>query len=272
MRVTRLFVLCCAIALSALGCSSSEPSASEPSEPEETTGAEAMPPPEPAPVAEATPSPQPAPAPPPVAAPAAPPQPQMPPLSMVITHNLKDYAAWKPLFDSHEQARKDAGLVGHCVMKDVKKPKSISIWSAYADQAKVDAMLGSEDMKTKMKEAGVVGKPTVVPLKHVAMSPPGDKQPKFGAIIVHSVKDFDAWKTAFDSHDQVRKDAGITGYAVSQDPKDPNTVTVWLEAEEQAKLEEFMKNKDVKAKMKEAGVKGAPKATIYEILEFKMYS
>jgi quinol monooxygenase YgiN len=196
----------------------------------------------------------------------------MPPLGSVVTHKVKDYAAWKPIFDADEQARKDAGITAHCVMKDVKKPNTVSVWVAYSDQAKVDAMMGSDAMKAKMKEGGVTGKPTVSPLKHVSMSPPGDAHPKFGAMVVQTVKDFDAWKAAFDAGDQMRKDAGIVGYAVSQDPKDPNIVTVWVESEDQAKLEEFLKSKDLKAKMKEAGVKGAPKTTVYEILEFKMYS
>ncbi len=197
----------------------------------------------------------------------------MPPLSALVTHKVKDYAAWKPVFDSDEQARKDAGMVGHCLMRDVKKPNTVTIWAPYSDQAKIDGLMGSDAMKAKMKEGGVQGKPTVVPLKHVAMSPPTEsKQPKFGAILTFTVKDFDAWKTSFDAGDQMRKDAGVTGYAVSQDPKDPKMVTVWLEADEQPKLEEFVKSKDLKAKMKEAGVVGAAKSTVYEILEFKMYS
>lgn len=269
MQWTRLFVLSCGIAIAANGCSSRAPT--ETSEPEATTGAETITTAEPAPAVEATsaapvePTPEAAPA-------EAAAQPQLPPLGAVITHKVKDYASWKPVFDADEQRRKDAGIVAHSVMKDVKKPNTISVWAAYADQGKLDAMFGSEDLKTKMKEGGVLGKPAVVNLKHVAMSAPSDKQPKFGAIVVHAVKDFDAWKTAFDAHDQARKDAGIVGYAVSQDPKDPNAVTVWLEAEEQAKLEEFLKSKDVKTSMKEAGVKGAPKTSVYEILEFKMYS
>lgn len=274
MQAARLFVIGCVTALSALGCSSKAPSAEPSPEPQVSAGAETTPPPAPEPVVAETPEPAPA-APaaePEASAPPAAVQPQMPPLGMVVTHKVRDYAAWKPMFDSHEQGRKDAGLGGHCLMKDVKKKNVISVWAPHADQAKVDAMFASEDMKAKMKEAGVVGKPAVLNLKHVSMSAPTEKQPKFGAIIVHSVKDFATWKTAFDAHDQTRKDGGIIGYAVSQDPKDPNKVIVWLDAEEQAKLEEFLKGKELKARMKEAGVKGAPKVTIYEVLEFKMYN
>jgi quinol monooxygenase YgiN len=274
MQVTRLLAVGCAIVLSAMGCGGGS-TATEPTESAETTGAETPAPVEPAPMAEATPAPAPAPvaAPAPAPAPvaAAPAEPQMPPLGTIVTHKVKDYAAWKTAFDTHQQARADAGIVAHCVMKDVKKPNTVSVWAAYSDQAKVDALFSSDDMKAKMKEAGVVGKPTMVGMKHVGMSPPTDKQPKFGATADHKVKDFAAWKAAFDGHDQARKDAGIVGWAVSQDPKDEKHVIVWLEADDQAKLEEFFKNKDLKAKMKEAGVQGAPKVTVYEIAEFKMY-
>jgi quinol monooxygenase YgiN len=271
MQVTRLFVLGCAIALTSIGCSSKSSNTEESSEPQESAGQEAMEPSSPAPIAEAPPAgPAATPAP---AAPAAAPAPQMPPLSALVTHKVKDYAAWKTVFDTDEQARKDAGMVGHCLMRDVKKPNTVTIWAPYSDQAKIDGLMGSDAMKAKMKEGGVQGKPTIVPLKHVSMSPPTEsKQPKFGAIVTQTVKDFDAWKTGFEAGDQMRKDAGITGYAVSQDPKDAKIVTVWLEADDQAKLEEFMKSKDLKAKMKEAGVVGAPKVTVYEILEFKMYN
>jgi hypothetical protein len=58
---------------------------------------------------------------------------------------------------------------------------------------------------------------------------------------------------------------------VSQDPKDPNHVIVWLEADDKDKLSEFIASKDLATKMKEAGVKGKPKTTVLENVEMKMY-
>ena len=106
MKVTRLFVLGCALALTSIGCSSKSSNTEASSEPQETAGQEAMAPSTPAPVAEATPAPAPeaAPAPAPAAPAAAPAAPQMPPLSALVTHKVKDYAAWKPVFDSDEHA------------------------------------------------------------------------------------------------------------------------------------------------------------------------
>jgi quinol monooxygenase YgiN len=193
-------------------------------------------------------------------------------VGILITHKVKDYDAWKPAFDAHEQGRKDAGLVAHALLRDPAK-KSVSIWAGAYDLAKPQEMLGSEEMKQTMKDAGVIGKPTIMPMNIVAMSPPveGAPTPTAGAIIDHKVKDFAAFKTVFDGAEQVRQDAGIVGWAVNQNPEDPNHVYVWVEAAEKEKLQAFLKSKELKDRMKEAGIKGAPKITQLDVVEWKMY-
>src|ERR1700754_3174443 len=96
---TRYLIVSCAIALCAIGCGSEDPSATEATEPEvaSTTGSEAAPAPaEPAPVATA---PAPAPEEPPAAV-TPPPAPEMPKSSVIVTHKVKDFAAWKTAFDA----------------------------------------------------------------------------------------------------------------------------------------------------------------------------
>jgi quinol monooxygenase YgiN/heme-degrading monooxygenase HmoA len=257
-------ILSCLLAVSAVGCSS-EPAAPEATE---TTGAEAAPAPveaAPAPVAEAAPAPVEA------APPPAPPPPALPTTAVVIEHKVKDYDAWKPGFDAHEQARRDMGAKAHGLMRGIKDPNLVSVWVPTDDIAKFEAGVASPEMKKAMKDAGVIGKPKVTYMNTVDMSPPTGAQPKFGVFGEHKVKDYAAWKTAFDSHAQARTDAGIVGYAVMQDPKDPNHVYVWLDADDQAKLEAFIASPELKAKMKEAGVKGAPKMTVVSTVEFKLY-
>ena len=270
---TRYLIVSCAIALCAIGCGSEDPSATEATEPEvaSTTGAEAAPAPT-EPSASATPAPAPE-EPAPAAAVAAPP-PEPPKSSVIVTHKVKDFAAWKTVFDADEPNRRAAGFMGHAIMTDsAEKPKTVSLWLPTNDLAKAEEFGKSKELAAKMKEAGVIGKPTMTYLNHVAMSPPNANgtMPKFGAMMDTKVKDFAAWKTVFDADDQRRKDAGIVGYAVSQDPKDPNHVTVWIEADDKDKLTTFLGAKELADKMKEAGVKGKPKATVVENGEMKMY-
>jgi len=258
-------ILSCLLAASAVGCSS----APEEPGPVATTGAEAAPAPvepAPAPVAEAAPAPvEAAPPPPP------PPPPELPKTAVVVEHKVKDYDAWKPGFDAGEQARRDMTAKAHGLMRGIKDPNLVSVWVPVEDVAKAEAGLASPELKKAMKDAGVIGKPKITYMNTVDMSPPTGAPTKFGVMVEHKVKDYAAFKTVFDSGAQLRTDGGVVGYAVMQDPKDPNHVYVWLEGDDQAKLETFIGSPELKAKMKEAGVKGAPKMTVVSTVEFKMY-
>lgn len=267
---TRYLIVSCAIALCAIGCGSEEPSATEATEPEvaPTSGAE-TPAPAPAPVEPAS---EPAPAPTEPAAAVTPPPPEMPKTSATVSFKVKDYAAWKTAFDAAEQSRKDAGALGHAISRDVAKGDTVQVWIPTADTAKLEASYATPEAKKAMKDSGVVGKATITALNHAEMSPPtGGAMPKFGAIVDIKAKDFAAWKAIFDADKQVRTDAGVASYALSQDAKDPNHIYLWLEGDDKDKLDAYLKSKELKARNKEAGVKGQPKVAVYENVEMKMY-
>lgn len=262
---TRYLVVSCAIALCAIGCGSEEPSATEATEPQvaPTTGSEV---PAPEPAAEPAPEPE------EPAAAVTPPPPEMPKSSALVTFKVKDYATWKPVFDSGEQARKDGGALGHAIARDTVKGDTIQLWIPTADPDKLAAIYETPEVKAKMKEGGVIGKPKVTPLAHAEMSPPaGTAMPRFGALADVKVKDYAAWKAIFDADTQARTDAGVASYAISQDPKDPTHVYVWLEGDDKDRLDAYLKSKELKARNKEAGVKGTPKTGLFENVEMKMY-
>jgi len=266
---TRYLIVSCAIALCAIGCGSEEPSATEATEPEvaPTSGAEAAP----APVEPAA-TLAPAPEEPPPAAAVTPPPPEMPKTSAVVTFKVKDFAAWKTAFDGAEQTRKDAGALGHAISRDTAKGDTVQLWVPTADTEKLAASYATPEAKKALKEQGVVGAAKVTPLAHAEMSPPsGAAMPKFGALSDVKVKDYAAWKAIFDADKQVRTDAGVASYAISQDPKDPNHIYLWLEGDDKDKLDTYLKSKELKARNKEAGIKGAPKTSLFENVEMKMY-
>jgi len=80
-----------------------------------------------------------------------------------------------------------------------------------------------------------------------------------GMIVVHhKVKDFAAWKLAFDKHAPARKAAGLSKAHVLRAVEDPNAVTVLLDFADAAKAKAFGASPDLKAAMKSAGVVGKP--------------
>jgi hypothetical protein len=57
--------------------------------------------------------------------------------------------------------------------------------------------------------------------------------------IEHRVRDYDAWKQAFDSDPVGRKDGGVLRYRVARSAADPNLVLIELEFDEPGKAEAF---------------------------------
>lgn len=80
---------------------------------------------------------------------------------VIVTHKVKDWDAWKKTFDSHKQARVDAGLTDRAVSYSVGDTHTVTIVFAINDMTKAEAFMGSKDLKDKMQEAGVVGPPDI---------------------------------------------------------------------------------------------------------------
>ncbi len=273
MQIRFWNVLCVCLALTASACgSSSSEETTETASTETTTGGETAAPE--APVTATTSTNE-------AAAktdaqPEQPPAPQMPKHGVVIIQNVKDVAKWQAAFDSHQSVRKEAGFFGHSQSEVIGKPKTIVLWLPAMDLVKVDAFLASDDLKAKMKEAGVVGKPTIAETNVIAMSfpemKPGEAPVYQPALMVtQSVKDFAAFKAAFDAGTESIKAAGINGYALSQDAKDANVVYLYLTAPTVDPLKAWWNAKETKKWNKDAGLKGAAKALWTQEKSFTMY-
>lgn len=96
-----------------------------------------------------------------------------------------------------------------------------------------------------------------------AAPPPPPPMPVTAAIVVSTVKDYDAWRTSFDGHVDARKSAGIVGNSIMRGLDNDKTVAVYLPATDVEKLKAFLADPALKDRMKEAGAKGKP--TIYVI-------
>ena len=87
---------------------------------------------------------------------------------VMVSHEVQDYDAWKKAFDADEPRRKEAGLDLRAISTNADNPKMVNVMFATDDVEKTTAMIGSDDLKVKMAEAGVTSEPTVA----VYMLPP----------------------------------------------------------------------------------------------------
>jgi len=261
-----------AAVLIALGAACS--SSSEETPAAATEGAEAPPAPMPAPEA-APPAPPPAPPAPEPAAPAAntaQPEHQMPTSAVVVIQTVKDFDAWKKVFDEDQPARKNMGALGEGVMRGVDNPKVVAVYVPTNDVAKAKEFTASKELKDKMKAAGVVGKPTIYIFNTAGgkMAPP-ESHASFGAVIEITTKDFAAFKTAVEGQQPAREAAGILGYGLGQGVDKPNNAYLYLQSDDAAKIKTYLNAKETKAAFKDAGAKGPLKPTVVQETSMTMY-
>ena len=79
----------------------------------------------------------------------------------------------------------------------------------------------------------------------------------------HAVKDFDAWRVAYDEHGTVRKQHGCTGDRVLRDEQDANQVLVLTEWPSLDAAHAFAGDPSLPEVMQRAGVQGAPRIEVY---------
>jgi hypothetical protein len=77
---------------------------------------------------------------------------------IIMSHDVKDFASWKPIYDADADRRINAGFKELAVGTQADNPKKvIMIWEG--DPSPLDQMLQDPELKEKMEEAGVIGKP-----------------------------------------------------------------------------------------------------------------
>lgn len=80
--------------------------------------------------------------------------------TIILSHEVKDFAAWKPIYESDAERRKSAGFTELAVGTQSDKPNNvIMIWDGEVDA--LNQMLQDPALKEKMEEAGVISAPEV---------------------------------------------------------------------------------------------------------------
>lgn len=199
---------------------------------------------------ETTPEPVPAP---------APPKPVV-----LIWHKVANFAKWLPGYESHDSARLAAGLHNYVVGRDVNDTNMVLVALRMDDLEKARAFSSSPELGATMKKVGVTG-PPAISFVDVLMSDTTTNSASTRLMMQHKVKDYDEFRKVFDKHKQARMDAGLTDRAMGYEFGDKNNITLVFAVNDLAKAKAFISSDDLKNKMGEAGVVGAPIAHYYTV-------
>ncbi len=88
-------------------------------------------------------------------------------VTVILSHEVTDFATWKAGFDSGEDMRTSFGVKTIGVYAAVDNANSVSIITEFPSVEAVTGMLSNPDLQASMKEAGVVGNPDVKILTQV---------------------------------------------------------------------------------------------------------
>jgi hypothetical protein len=197
----------------------------------------------------------------------APPAPAAPTLPMdvaIIYHKVKDYNAWRPVFDADSTRQKEAGLTEIAVERSADQPNNVKIVFGASDIAKAKAFSSDPQLKEAMDKAGVISKPEIMYWKIIRYNPENQKPNDQRVEIVHKVKNFDAWLKGFDAEGPATRAAnGLNDLALGVGIDDPNLVHIVFEVTDMAKAKARMADPALKKIMQDAGVVGVPTITFY---------
>ena len=81
---------------------------------------------------------------------------------VIVTHPVKDFDAWKNVFDQFEQLRKEAGELTAVGLRHAEDPNVVSVLNTWTSVEAAKTFVASEEIKKGMGEAGVTAPPTFV--------------------------------------------------------------------------------------------------------------
>lgn len=79
---------------------------------------------------------------------------------VLVTHKIKDWDAWKKVFDADKPNRMAAGLTDRALGYSAGDNHMVTMALAISDMKKAEDFSKSPELKKKMEEAGVEGPPT----------------------------------------------------------------------------------------------------------------
>lgn len=81
---------------------------------------------------------------------------------LLVHHKVKDYAAWRKVFDEMTALRTQFGSTGHQVYRAPTDPNEVIILTDWQNLDQARAYAQSPDLKEGMQNAGVISQPEVL--------------------------------------------------------------------------------------------------------------
>jgi len=195
-----------------------------------------------------------------------PPAPEAPAMTLLIKHKVANFAKWMTAYEAHDSVRVAYGLHNFVVSRGIKDSNMVMVALHMDDTAKAKQFSMMPGLKAAMQKGGVISTPSMT-YTESSWRDTNTNSSTTRLIIMAKIKDWDIWKKSFDGHKHARMDAGLADRAVGHVIGDPHMVSVVFAVNDINKAEAFVQSKDLKDKMAESGVTGAPDIWFYHVVK-----
>ncbi|HMK91358.1 MAG TPA: cyclase [Thermoleophilia bacterium] len=80
---------------------------------------------------------------------------------VIVQHTVRDYDAWKPVFDEHGSVRRRHGATGHVIYRSLDDPNSLTIVNEFPSREQAEAFTRDPSLREAMERGGVVSEPVI---------------------------------------------------------------------------------------------------------------
>ncbi|MDB5198878.1 MAG: hypothetical protein JWO92_841 [Chitinophagaceae bacterium] len=185
---------------------------------------------------------------------------------LVVWHKVADFAKWKTSYDGHDSMRLAGGIHNYVIGRSVEDSNMILVATKADDVAKAKAFIKDPSLKAAMQKGGVTGAPSIS-INTVVYQDQAQNMSPLRSMTMFKVKDWNAWKTAFESNRQLRTDNGLTDRAYGYDPDDNHKVILVVAINDTAKANAYWNSDLIKQKRAESGVVGEVKRYVYRVAQ-----
>jgi len=185
---------------------------------------------------------------------------------LLVRHKVANYAKWKLSYDSHDSFRIASGIHNYVIARGVEDSDMLLVATKADDVAKAKAFIKDPSLKAAMQKGGVMGSP-LISLTTTVYQDNSQNMSDLRAMTNFTVKDWNAWKKAFESNRQFRAEQGLTDRAYGHDVDDNKKVTLVVAINDTAKANAYWNSAAIKQKRAESGVVGEVKRFVYHVVQ-----
>ncbi len=185
---------------------------------------------------------------------------------LVITHKVTNFAKWKAAYEAHDSARLANQIHSYVIGRGVNDSNMVLVAMKVDDMEKAKTFAKNPNLKKAMQGGGVTGSPTFN-FTTITFQDTAVVASDIRVTSAFTVKDWDTWQKAFETHRKEGLDNGLTVRAYGHDVDDDKKVMIVSAITDTAKASAFWQSDMLKQRRAASGVIGEPKRFVFRIAQ-----